>query len=189
MIYLLLFWTFFKIGLLAFGGGYAMIAPIQDAVLQYGWMDADTFSKFLGVCESTPGPIAINMATFIGSTQGGILGALTATIAVVLPAFTIIFLLCTVLKKVQEKPLVKSVLAGIRPAALGMIVVTGIWMMITCGFPIIEKATEWIDWKAIVIMAILFIIPVMYQKETGKKFSAISLIGISAVLGMGLYTW
>lgn len=190
MIYLLLFWEFFKIGALAFGGGYAMIAPVQDMVVSHSWMDLNTFNKFLGVCESTPGPIAINMATFVGSTQGGIIGSLCATLGAVLPAFLIMLLLSSAFNKVQNHTLFKATLAGIRPAALGLIVATGVWMVVTLAIPVISSSSAQIlDWKAIVIMVILFAIPPIYKKATNKKFSSIGLIGVSAVLGMVLYSW
>ena len=92
MIYLYLFLEFFKIGLFTFGGGYAMIPLVREVVLQYGWMTEETFTTFIGVCESTPGPIAVNMATYIGSTTGGFLGSLLATLGVILPSFIIILL-------------------------------------------------------------------------------------------------
>lgn len=190
MIYLLLFWEFFKIGALAFGGGYAMIAPVQEMVASHNWMDLDTFNKFLGVCESTPGPIAINMATFVGSTQGGILGSLCATLGAILPAFLIMLLLSSVFNKVQNHAVFKATLAGIRPAALGLIVATGVWMVVTLAFPVISSTNaQMLDWKAMVIMAILFAIPPLYKKWTDKKISSIGLIGVSAVLGIALYSW
>lgn len=186
MIYLRLFWEFLKIGALSFGGGYAMVAPVEQMVVQNNWMDAETFNKFLGVCESTPGPIAVNMATFVGSSQGGFLGALIATIGVVLPAFLIMLLLATILKSLQTKKVVQSILEGIRPAALGLIVGTGIWMIISLSVP---NNQILIDWKALLIIGVLFIIPLVFEKLSKKKFSAIALIGLSALLGMALYTW
>ena len=89
MILLELFYEFFLIGLFTFGGGYAMIPLVKEVSLRREWLSIEQFTSFLGVCESTPGPIAINMATFIGSSQYGILGAIVATIGVVLPSFII----------------------------------------------------------------------------------------------------
>ena len=89
MIYLQLFVTFFEIGLFTFGGGYAMISLIRDKALALGWLTEEQLLNMIAVAESTPGPIAVNMATFVGSTQGGVLGALTATLGVVLPSFII----------------------------------------------------------------------------------------------------
>ncbi len=87
----LLFFTFFKIGILTFGGGYAMIPMIEDEVMRHGWLDSvDTLLDFIAVSESTPGPFAVNIATFIGYSQNGIIGAIAATLGVVLPSFIII---------------------------------------------------------------------------------------------------
>ena len=93
MIYLRLFLEFFKVGLFTFGGGYAMIPLIKEMVLKYGWLTETQFYDFIGVCETTPGPIAVNMATYIGSVNGGFLGSLVATIGVVLPSFIIILMI------------------------------------------------------------------------------------------------
>ena len=92
MIFLELFWTFFKIGAFTFGGGYAMLPLIQEAVLSKGWAAPEALINFIAVSESTPGPFAINMATYIGAEQGGILGAFCATLGVVTPSFIIILL-------------------------------------------------------------------------------------------------
>ena len=93
MIYWYLFIEFFKIGLFTFGGGYAMIPLVRELVLEYGWLTEEAFTNFIGVCESTPGPVAINMATYVGSMQGGFLGSVAATFGVVLPSLIIIILI------------------------------------------------------------------------------------------------
>ena len=90
MIYLQLFIEFFLIGLFTFGGGYAMIPLVRETVLENGWLTETQFYDFIGVCESTPGPIAVNMATFVGSDQAGVFGSICATLGVVLPSFIII---------------------------------------------------------------------------------------------------
>ena len=97
MIYIKLFLTFFEIGLFTFGGGYAMISLIRDDCLANGWLTESELLNFIAVAESTPGPIAVNMATFVGSSQGGFFGALIATLGVVLPSFIIISLIASVL--------------------------------------------------------------------------------------------
>ena len=93
MIYAELFWNFLMIGALSFGGGYGMISLVRETVLGHGWLTEGEFLSFIAVSESTPGPLAINMATFIGSSQGGFWGALCATLGVVLPSFVIILLI------------------------------------------------------------------------------------------------
>lgn len=99
MIYLYLFLEFLKIGLFTIGGGYAMIPLIKETVLNYSWLTEEEFTNLIGICESTPGPIAINMATYVGSTQGGLLGSLVSTLGVVLPSFIIIVLIAAVFHK------------------------------------------------------------------------------------------
>ena len=96
-IYLLLFLTFLKIGAVSFGGGYGMISLVREEVLQHGWLTEEQFVNMIAVSESTPGPIAINMATFIGSMQAGIWGSVCATLGVVLPSFIIILLIASVI--------------------------------------------------------------------------------------------
>ena len=110
---LVLFLEFLKIGLFTFGGGYAMIPLIKEAVLKHGWMDETQFLNMIGVSEVTPGPIAINMATYVGSTQAGFLGSLICTVGVVLPAFVIMLLVSILLKKFMKNRYVQSALGGI----------------------------------------------------------------------------
>ena len=98
MIYLRLFLNFLMIGALSFGGGYGMVSLVRETVLSNGWLTENEFLNFIAVSESTPGPLAVNMATFIGSTQGGILGSFVATLGVVLPSFLIILLIASALR-------------------------------------------------------------------------------------------
>ena len=107
MMLLKLFLTFAKIGLFTFGGGYGMISLIQQEVIARGWLDAEALYRYIGICESTPGPIAVNMATFIGASQAGLPGNLCATLGVVLPSFIIILLIAAVLKsfRINAAPL------------------------------------------------------------------------------------
>ena len=102
MIYVELFWNFLMIGALSFGGGYGMISLVRETVLGHGWLTEGEFLSFIAVSESTPGPLAINMATFIGSSQGGFWGALCATLGVVLPSFVIILLVASVLQNLMK---------------------------------------------------------------------------------------
>ena len=121
MICLKLFLTFLKIGAVSFGGGYGMISLIRDDCLSNGWLSEDQLLNFIAVAESTPGPIAVNMATFVGSSQAGMLGAFCATLGVVLPAFAIILLSASVFTRLLKYGGVKAVLSGIRPAIVALI--------------------------------------------------------------------
>ena len=185
MIYLDLFLTFLKIGAVSFGGGYGMISLIREDCLAYGWLTEESLLNFIAVAESTPGPIAVNMATFVGSSQGGVLGALLATLGIVLPSFFIILLIATLLKRLMKYPLVKSVLGGIRPAVIGMILSTALTMAlgVLLDFKTVESVAE-PDYKSIIIFALIALLSFGYSAIAKKKLSPIILILVSAVLGI-----
>ena len=121
MIYLELFWTFFLIGAFTFGGGYAMLPLIQIEVVNKGWLANEAVVNFVAVSESTPGPFAINMATYVGSEMGGVLGAACATLGVVLPSFVIILIVAKCYDRFKKSKLVKGAMSGLKPAVIGMI--------------------------------------------------------------------
>ena len=121
MIFLELFWTFFTIGAFTFGGGYAMLPLIQIEVVSKGWLSNDAVVNFIAVSESTPGPFAINMATYVGSEMGGILGAACATLGVVMPSFIIILIVAKCYDRFKKSKLVKGAMSGLKPAVIGMI--------------------------------------------------------------------
>ena len=121
MIYLELFWTFFMIGAFTFGGGYAMLPLIQEQVTAKGWIPAENLINFVAVSESTPGPFAVNMATYVGSEMGGILGSACATLGVVLPSFIIILIVARCYDKFRENRWVKGCMTGLKPAVVGLI--------------------------------------------------------------------
>ena len=118
---IILFWTFLKIGAFTFGGGYAMLPLIQAEVLSHGWMDASSLLDFIAVSESTPGPFAVNIATYAGSVMGGIPGALSATLGVVLPSFIIILIVAKCFERFQNSEIVKGCMSGLKPAVVGLI--------------------------------------------------------------------
>ena len=188
MIYLDLFLTFLKIGAVSFGGGYGMIPLMREEVLSHGWLAEETFLNFIAVSESTPGPIAVNMATFVGSSQGGILGALLATLGVILPAFIIILIVSSVLKNILKYAGVQATLGGIRPAVVGLILATSITMILSTIFNVTTIGDKMIvDWKGIVIFAIIATLYFVLLKVKKKKLSPIIIILISAALGLLLY--
>ena len=121
MMLLLLFLTFFKIGAFTFGGGYAMIALIQAEVTSKGWISAEEVVNFIAIAESTPGPIAVNMATFVGTRMAGIPGAVCATLGVVLPSFIIILIVAKCFEKFKSSRIVSGCMSGLRPAVVGLI--------------------------------------------------------------------
>ncbi len=188
MIYLKLFLTFLKIGAVSFGGGYGMISLIREDCLTNGWLTENELLNFIAVAESSPGPIAVNMATFVGSSQAGLLGALLATLGVVLPSFVIILLIATLLTKLLKYAGVKAMLGGIRPAIVGMILATALTMFLSVIFHFKNVQNSFVfDWKSLCIFAVIGIIYFSYSKWKKKSFSPILLIILSGVFGVILF--
>lgn len=188
MIYLTLFLTFLEIGAVSFGGGYGMISLIREKVLSFGWMTEEELLNIIAVAESTPGPIAVNIATFVGSDQGGILGSLLATLGVILPSFIIILLIAALIKNFLKYSGVKAFLGGVRPCVVGLILATSITMVLSklTGFSTFGSALN-LDVCGIIIFALLISVSLVWSKIKKKKPSPIVMILISAGLGMLLY--
>lgn len=180
MIYLELFLGFLKVGCFTFGGGYGAVALIRDVVLSNGWLSEEMLTYMIAVSESTPGPIMVNMATYIGSSQAGFWGAAVATLAVVLPSFFIMLLVSTLLAAVIKNKYVQAVLRGLKPCVVGIVLATGVWMTA-------KNFVPGFDLRAIVLTALLAAISPLWKKFRKKKLSPIALIAISAVLGMVVY--
>ena len=189
MIYLQLFFEFFKIGLFTFGGGYAMIPLVEEVGLAFG-LTPEQILNFIAVSESTPGPIAVNMATFVGASQGGILGAFVATLGVVLPSFIIILLISAILKNFLKMKGMQATLSAIRPVVVALILTTAITMLINAiiGIEVIGVDTFHFDWRALVIISVVAAVHVVYKKLRKKAISPILLIVLSGLLGMLLYS-
>lgn len=185
MIYIDLFLGFLKVGLFSFGGAYAAIPLIRDVVLHYGWIDDEKLACMIAVSESTPGPIMVNMATYIGSMTAGIPGALVATFSVVLPAFVIIILIMIMLKGLLKNPYVQAVLRGVKPCIMGIILATGLSMILKNT--VIKGTSFSLDVKS---MAICFVLAVVYfgsGKALRFRISPVVLICIAAVMGIVVY--
>ena len=186
LIYLYLFLEFFKIGLFTIGGGYAMIPLMRETVLRYDWMEEEQFYDFLGISESTPGPIAINMATFIGASEGGILGSLVATLGVVLPSFIIILLVASLLKKLIKNKYFQAFMDGVKPVVIGLILSTGLVLLInSIGFNTTDLSFAF-NLPSTIIFVILVGLFLAFKYLFKKKLGNISLIVIAATLGIGL---
>lgn len=182
MIYIELFLTFFLIGMFTIGGGYSMLPLIQNEVVNvHGWIDETTFTDIVAISQMTPGPIGINSATYVGyevlSKSGAselmsVLGSFTATFAVVLPSFIIVLLLCKVYETWKNHPIFKGVMAGLKPAVIGLI-----------GTAALTLATpeNFIDWKSFVICIVAFI--ALYFKKVGP----FAIIGLGAIVGLLVY--
>lgn len=189
MILLELFLTFFEIGALTFGGGYAMIPFVREQVLSRGWLTEEELLNMIAVSESTPGPIAVNMATFVGSQQAGILGSALATLGVVLPSFIIILIISALLKNFLKYKGVNAFLAGVRPCVVSLILGTAITLFLSVLIGIGgNDFTLNIDVRGIIIFALVVAIATAYKKFKGKKPSPILMIAISACLGMAIYS-
>ena len=189
MIYLQLFLTFLQIGAVSFGGGYAMISMIREQTLSRGWLTEEELLNMIAVAESTPGPIAVNMATFVGSTQGGIFGSFMATLGVILPSFIIILIIAAFIRNLLKFAGVKAFLGGIRPVVVGLILATAATMLLSTltGIKAFSASTLDIDVAGIIIFAILLAIAFVFKKIKKKKPSPIVMILISAGLGMLFY--
>ncbi len=186
MIYLELLLAFLKVGLFSFGGAYGAIPLIRDVVLSHGWMSEEYLTYMIAVSESTPGPIMVNMATYVGSTQAGFFGAVVATMGVVLPSFCVILLVTAILKNLTDNKYFKAILQGLKPCIIGIILATGLHLIVTNCIAIKENIG--VDVKAVGIMLILLGIMFGYQKITKNKLSPIMLIVISAIVGIGVGT-
>ena len=188
MIFLDLFLTFLQIGAFSFGGGYGMISLIREKVLMHGWLTEEELLNMIAVSESTPGPIAINMATFVGSSEGGVLGSILATLGVVLPSFFIILIIAALIRNLLKYGGVNAFLGGIRPCVVGLILATAVTMFISTafGFSSIGDAVA-VDFKGLIIFAIILVVALVSKLWLKKKPSPILMILFSAGLGMLLY--
>lgn len=185
MIYLDLFVGFLKVGCFAFGGAYGAIPLIRDVVLSYGWLTDEMLTYMIAVSESTPGPIMVNLATYIGSNQAGLLGAVIATLAVVLPSFLIILLVTALLKTALKNKYVQAILRGLKPCVIGIVLATGIYMVISNCLGVIFEIN--VNIQAIVISVLLLTSMVGYKHIAKKKLSPIMLIILSAIAGIVVY--
>ena len=186
MIYLNLFLGFLKVGCFAFGGAYGAIPLIRDVVMSYGWMTDEALTYMIAVSESTPGPIMVNLATYVGSSQAGLMGALIATSAVILPSFLIILLIMALFKTMLSNKYVQAILNGLKPCVIGIVLATGIYMVVQNCLLTGDKLK--IDSPSLVITLILTAIALVYKHFTNKKLSPIMLIIFSAITGIIIYS-
>ncbi len=181
MILFELFYTFFTIGLFTFGGGYAMLPLIQERVVANGWMDVSQIMDFIAVSESTPGPFAINIATYVGTEMGGVLGAICATLGVVLPSFIIILIVARCYETFKNSRTVAGAMTGLRPVVIGLI-----------GSAVLSMATEVFFSTGLTIAAFtsfwfivsLIIAAVALLLVFKFKVHPIAVILVSAALGI-----
>ena len=187
MIYLQLFWEYFQTGLFAVGGGMATIPFLYDISDKTGWFTHQDLANMIAVGESTPGPIGVNMATYVGfvtgMSQGGIgkaiLGAVTATVGLVLPSLIVILIVAAMLKRFKDSPLVQKAFYGLRPASTGLIAAAGISVAVSNLF---GSAPFSINWKGWILAVVLWLLTNKVSKT--RKLHPIVFIGISALVGI-----
>ena len=182
MLYLQLFYTFFKIGLFGFGGGYAMLSMIQgEVVTQYGWLSSQEFTDIVAISQMTPGPIGINAATYVGYTaSGNIWGSVIATFAVVLPSFILMLTISKFFLKYQKHPVVESVFNGLRPAVVGLLASAALVLMNTESF-----GSPSTDTYSFVVSVILFLIAFIGTRKF--RINPILMIVACGIAGLLLY--
>lgn len=188
MIYLELFFAFLKIGAFSFGGGYGMISLIRETVLSHAWMAEEELLNFIAVAESTPGPLAVNMATFIGASQAGFWGSLAATFGVVLPSFVVILIIAGLITNLLQYKGVTAFLKGVRPGVVGLILATAV----TIGLPTLFSFSTVgdalrPDGAGLLILGALAALHLLSVRLRKKAPSPILMILFSAFLGILLY--
>ena len=175
------FWMFFKIGLCTFGGGYAMVELVADQVISMGWMEMREIIDFVAISESTPGPIAINMATYVGFRVAGPLGACLATFGVVLPSFIIIMLVAKYYAKFIANRFVAGAMRGLRPAAAALIAAAGVSIAAEVFFPNALSVSALISFDGICRLATLALCVFLAV----KKAKPYMILLASAAMGLG----
>ena len=176
-----LFWAFLKIGAFAFGGAYGAIPLIRDTVLSHGWMDAQMFANLTAVAESTPGPIMVNLATYVGAAKAGLPGALVATLGVVLPSFVLILLVSAAFRSLLGYPAVRAAPQGIKPCLAGLILAAGVGL---CSDAVFSGGGA--DPVAAAVLGVLLLGELASLGLRKKPLAPGALIGASAVMGIAL---
>lgn len=190
MIYLRLFWEFFKTGLFAVGGGLATLPFIYDMSDRTGWFTYQQIADMIAVSESTPGPIGINTATYVGFITAGVPGALVATIGLVTPAIIIILIIASCLKKFRENKYVENAFYGLRPASTALIAAAGfsVVMMTLVDREAYKASGNLLDlfsWKGIALAAVIWLLTNVIKPT--KKLHPVLYIAASAAVGILLF--
>lgn len=176
MIYLDLLWTFFKIGLFTFGGGYAMLPLIQSEVVAHHWMKTTDIIHFIAISESTPGPFAVNISTYVGRITAGIGGAFCATLGVILPSFLVILLVVRFYERFRKSRWVEGMMTGLRPAVIGLMTAS----LLSIGAGVFSPANN-TDGQPVAVSVCVFLLMSILAL---KKAHPILIIGLSAAAGI-----
>lgn len=183
MIFVSLFFTFLKIGLFTIGGGYAMIPMINDEVIAKGWISEADLTNFLAISESTPGPFAINMATFIGFEKAGFFGAFCATLGIILPSIVIIMIISKIISKFLNNKYVNYAMQGVRPVVVGLIFAVVVSLIYAAFLPNGFDIKN-ISFASIIIFAISIVL--LSFKKTRNPILIIVTSGVLGVIFFGL---
>ena len=189
MLFLKLFFEFFKTGLFAVGGGMATIPFLYEISDRTGWFTHDELANMIAVGESTPGPIGVNMATYVGfltgsndyGAFGGILGAVIATLGLITPSVVIILIVAMVLNAFRKSKTVNNLFYGLRPASTGMIAAAGLGVVISNFFPTIGGAVS-VNWLGILLAAVIWVLTNLVKQT--NKWHPIVFIALSALVGV-----
>ena len=189
MIYLTLFWEFFKTGLFAVGGGMATLPFLREIGARTGWFTEQMLADMVAVSESTPGPIGINMATYVGYSVGGVAGGVVATLGEIAPSVVIILLIARVLQQFRENRFVERAFYGMRPASIGLIAAAGIGVLRLClldeaAFAASGSVSDLVDLRALALFALLWVLTNLVKKV--KSLHPIIFIAFSAAVGIAL---
>ena len=180
MIYLQLFWSFIQIGMFSFGGGYAAMPLIQGQVVtDHGWLTMSEFTDLITISQMTPGPIAVNSATFVGLKIAGIPGAVVATLGCILPSCVIVSLLAYLYVKYKNMEVMKTILAYLRPAVVSMIAISGISILISSFFKESIIGISYLRYHAMIVFVICLI---LLRKYKMNPILVMVLAGISEVV-------
>jgi chromate transporter len=178
---------FLWIGCFSFGGAYGAIPLIREVVLSYGWIEEEKLSYMIAVSESTPGPIMVNLATYIGSTKAGVPGAIIATAAVILPAFLIVIVLMTLLKKLIGNGMFRATLGALKACVTGIVLATGAYMILINCIGSVNSVS--VDYSAIIMTAALGAVYFVSKKMIKNGISPIILICIAGIAGVFVFGW
>lgn len=183
MTFLKLFFAFFKVGLFAVGGGMATFPFLTDLAETSGWYTQQQLIDMIAVAESTPGPIGVNTATYVGFTTAGIPGAVVASLGLITPSFLVILIIARMLAKYRDSKLVNTIFSGLRPASTGLIAAAGFSVVLVSLFDLAAPSlVQMVNWKGIVLAAVLLVLT-RKVKQT-KDLHPVVFITLSAVVGI-----
>ena len=187
MTLLTLYWSFFQVGLFAFGGGLAALPLIREqVVVTHGWLDMAAFTDLVTIAEMTPGPIALNASTFVGMRVGGLTGSIVATLGCVSPSLIIVLILARMYKAWREKAAFQGILGGLRPAAVALIASAGLSILLLALFGGSLPALDSLDWVSLLCFALGLLALRRFKASPILVIFSSGLLGAALKLALGL---